>query len=111
MKIVTRNVRAPRKYSEFKTVYLMDDAGIIWGRIEVRTGRINIRHIQGVTLHTRVVNGMGDYNIEPTTYKFARCPNCDDYSHVTKNPKVYDTQTDKVKCSKCGHTWGGSGDE
>ena len=114
MKIVTRNVRAPRKYSEFKAVYLMDDAGIIWGTIDVRDGRINIRHLQGVTLHTRVADGMGDYLMGDDkaqkyhlySIHYSDCPNC-----PGSPPKVYDTRTDKVKCSKCGHTWGGSGDE
>ena len=109
MKIVTRNVRAPRKYSEFNSVYLMDDAGIIWGTIQVRDGAISIRHLGGVTLHTQVVSGMGDYLIGDDgaqryrlhSIHYSDCPNC-----VGSNPKVYDTKTDKVKCSKCGHTWG-----
>lgn len=84
----------------------MDDAGIIWGAIDVRAGRISIRHIQGVVLHTSVSDGLGDYKLPRNSYRFHMCPNCGDYSHVTKNPKVYDTKTDKVKCSKCGHTWG-----
>ena len=109
MKIATRSKRAPRKYSEFEDVYLMDDAGIIWGTIDVRAGRISIRHLQGVTLHTSVSDNLGDYKLGPQTYVFSMCPNCDEYRHVTKNPKVYDTKTDKVKCSKCGHTWGDKG--
>lgn len=106
MKIVTRNVRSPRKYSEFNSVYLMDDAGIIWGAIDVRDGRISIRHIQGVTLHTQVKDSLGDYNLDNRTYRFYMCPNCDTYDHRTENPKVFDTRTNRVKCSKCGHTWG-----
>ena len=74
--------------------------------IDVRDGRISIRHIQGVTLHTQVKDNLGDYKLPRNTYRFHMCPNCDEYGHVTENPKVYDTQTDKVKCSKCGHTWG-----
>ena len=105
MKIVTRNKRSPRKYSEFEDVYLMDDAGIIWGAIDVRDGRISIRHIQGVVLHTSISDDLGDYRLPRRSYRFHMCPNCDTYDHRTENQKVYDTLTDKVKCSKCGHTW------
>ena len=106
MKIVTRNKRAPRKYSEFEDVYLMDDAGIIWAAIDVRDGRISIRHLQGVTLHTQISDNLGDYKLPSRTYQYYMCPNCDTCGHRTENPKVYDTRTNKVKCSKCGHTWG-----
>ena len=105
MKIVTRNKRSPQKYSEFEVVYLMDDASIIWGAIDVRDGRISIRHLQGVLLHTSIADSLGGYKLPRGSYGFHMCPNCDEHSHVTKNPKVYDARTNKVKCSKCGHTW------
>lgn len=109
MKIVTRNKRAPRRYSVFRSVSLLDEAGMVWANIYLRDGGISISYLNGVEITTNERNGMGDYDLD---HEFNRgywsswCPECSRERSGGPSPQhIYDPKTDKVTCSVCGHTW------
>lgn len=110
MKIVVRNVRHPRRYSAFKSISLLDDAGMVWATISIRDGGVSISHLDGVKITDHQLNAMGDYDLDK---EFNRgpysswCPECRRDRSGGRSPQhIYNPSTKKVTCSVCGHTWG-----
>jgi hypothetical protein len=106
MKIVTVNERTPRRYSKFRTVSLCDDQGMVWGRISIRQGSINVEALDGVHVNVQQTNGMGDWDLENEFNRSWRwgyeCPQCQ------SRKKSYDRLRGCVTCQDCGAIWGRS---
>lgn len=104
MKIVVRNVRSPRKYSELRSLSLCDDRGIIWVRVDFsERGTISIRHLEGVKVNTHQVGGLGDWDLDNEFRRSWRsrqeCPKCQE------KDEVLDERTHQVKCKACGEVY------
>lgn len=104
MKIVTVNKRSPRKYSEFRSVSLCDDRGIIWARVHISgRGTVTLDHLEGVNVNIREYGGLGDWDLDNEFHRTwrgrQRCPKC------AEEDEKFDNRTYSVKCKACGEVY------
>lgn len=104
IKIVTRNVRSPRKYSKFNSISLCDNRGIIWARIDISRGSVSVDHLEGVRVNVRGDRGgLGDWDLDREFNRGWRdryqCPSCGE------EDEKYDPQDYTVKCKACGEVY------